>query len=382
MHISGIICEYNPLHLGHQKQFRLLRETKGAESAIVCLMSGNFVQRGKPALLDKQVRAKAAILSGADLVLELPAGAALSSAEGFAAGAVHILAPICQSLCFGAEHPDIKSIWETARTLLSPGFSPALRQQLSQGLSFPAARQAALELLGGDSRLLTSPNDILAVEYAKAVLSQNVPLELLPISRDGDYHSAEPDAENPSATFLRREMRAGGNWQAFVPPETLECYQGAPLHTLDAGERAVLARLRTMTEAEFAALPFGSEGLWRKLMREARRQPRLEGILEAVKSKRYTRTRLNRMLLCAYLGLGQEDLETPPPYIRILAFNNRGREILRQHKDAARLVNLGEDVRCPYQDLENRLDDLYGLFALPQPEPAGQAPRRRIFYTP
>lgn len=380
MTVCGILCEYNPLHLGHRKQFRLVRQAKGQDCAIVALMSGNFVQRGEPALLDKMVRARAAVLSGADLVLELPVEAALSSAEGFAAGAVRILSPICDCLCFGAEHPDPAPIRATAQALLSPEFPQVLREELSKGLSFPAARQSALEAAGHDAGLLCSPNDILAVEYAKAILAQHSPLEMLPVLRAGSYHAAAPDPENPSATSLRLRMLRGETWEPFVPAEAVDCYRSAPLHTLEAGERAILARLRTMRDDDFTALPFGSEGLWRKLMHEARRQSRVEDILEAVKSKRYTRTRISRMLLCAYLGLTEAELAAPAPYVRVLAFDNKGREILRRGKEALPLVNIGQTVSHPREALEARLDDLYALFALPAPEPAGRSRARRVFY--
>ena len=122
MKTVGIICEYNPLHLGHEKQFRRIRDLLGQDTAIVCLMSGNFVQRGAPAIIDKSLRAKAAIVSGADLVLELPFPYALSSAEGFAAGGVKILAPFCDYLCFGSETGSTDSLMECARALLSEDF--------------------------------------------------------------------------------------------------------------------------------------------------------------------------------------------------------------------------------------------------------------------
>ena len=166
---TGIICEYNPLHLGHKKQLDRIRR-ENPQDGIVCIMSGNFVQRGKPAIFDKAVRAKAAMLAGADLVLELPVTAALSSAEGFAAEGVRLLSGFCDKLCFGAETADQDLLMATAKALLSEEFKLALRQQLDQGLSFPAARQAALGDMGA---VLETPNNILAVEYCKAILSQN-----------------------------------------------------------------------------------------------------------------------------------------------------------------------------------------------------------------
>ena len=144
----GIICEYNPLHLGHLKQIRLIREHFGEDTAIVCAMSGDYVQRGMPAIIGKSSRAEAALANGADLVLELPVTAALSSAEGFAAGGVRILSRMCDVLCFGTETADEEMLMQTAQALLSDRFPPLLKEQLALGLSFPAARQAALAQMG------------------------------------------------------------------------------------------------------------------------------------------------------------------------------------------------------------------------------------------
>ena len=177
MKTVGIICEYNPLHLGHKKQIDRIRTEFGPDCGIVCAMSGNFVQRGAPAIVDKSVRAKAAISSGADLVLELPVTCALSSAEGFASGGVKILSGICDFLCFGAETADKDALMDTARALLSDDFPPLLREELEKGASFPAARAAAMTRLGLSDRLLQQPNDILATEYCKAILSQNSSME-------------------------------------------------------------------------------------------------------------------------------------------------------------------------------------------------------------
>lgn len=377
--ITGIICEYNPLHLGHRKQLTQVRKQMGADSGIVCLMSGNFVQRGAPAIVDKMLRSKAAVLCGADLVLELPVTAALSSAEGFAAGGVSILSAFCDALCFGAETADTASLLSAAEALLCPAFSSALRAELEKGLSFPAARQIALTTLGIDSTLLTQPNNILAVEYCKAILSQGSNMEVLPILRRGSYHDTEADPENPSATALRHLMQ-GSSWKSFVPEEAVPCFENATLHTLAAGERAILGKLRCMTDGEFEALPYGSEGLWRKLMHECRRQATLEGILTAVKSKRYTRTRLDRMVMCAFLGITEAMLLEKPPYARVLALNGRGREILKKARESGHFPNIGEHQDDPWQTLENRCGDLYGLFAEGTPEPAGAEAGKRLFY--
>lgn len=374
MKIVGILCEYNPLHLGHAKQITSIRKHSGDDTAVVCLMSGNFVQRGYPAVFDKMLRARAALEAGADLVLELPVQYALSSAEGFAAGAVSILGKFCDEMSFGAEHPEAGALLDTARALLSPEFSLHLRRHLDEGLSFPAARARALADLGAPAELVASPNDILAVEYCKAILAQSSPMRPAPIRREGSYHDAEADPENPSATALRALIEQGREFRPYVPTDL---FANAPVHTLEFGEKAILARLRTMTDAEFEALPYGSEGLWRKFMRECRQRNTLEEILTAVKSKRYTRTRLDRMAMCAFLGLTAEDLAAPALYARVLGFNGRGREVLHLARDRFPLYNVGQRIGHPQWAVEQRCNDLYGLFA-EEIEPAGQEPKRRV----
>lgn len=378
MQTVGIICEYNPLHLGHRKQLRLAREL-GADG-IVCIMSGNFVQRGAPAIIDKSLRAAAAVDCGADLVLELPVTAALNSAEGFAREGVRLLGGFCDRLCFGAETANEGQLMTLAEALLNEDFPPALRLELEKGCSFPAARAAALVALGLDASPLSSPNNILAVEYCKAILSQGLRIKPMVIHREGDYHDLQADPENPSATFLRKLMLNGRDWAAYLPETAAKRFQGATLHTMAAGERAVLARLRTMTKEDFKALPFGSEGLWRKLMHESRRQARLEDIAEAVKSKRYTRTRIDRMILCGFLGLTQENMNAPAPYARVLAFNDRGRAIVKQARTTGLYPNIGQRTNDPFEVIEQRCDDLYGLFAQDQTEAAGICDKRRVYH--
>ena len=380
MKTVGIICEYNPLHLGHQKQILKIREEFGEDTVIVCAMSGNYVQRGAPAIMDKSVRARAAISCGADLVLELPVTTALSSAEGFAAGGVRILAPLCDCLCFGAETASKEVLLGAARALLSAEFPPLLRQELDTGKSFPAAREAALQRMGADTAVLNQPNNILAVEYCKAILQQGVAMEPFPIHRQGSYHALSVDAENPSATAVRNLMLIAHNWKHCIPQAARPVLEGARLHSMAAGERAVLAKLRTMTEAEFEALPYGSEGLWRKLMKAARRETTLEDILTTTKSKRYTPPRLDRMVMCAFLGITAEDLTMEVPYTRVLAFSGKGRTLLSGAKKQQVYLNAGETMDHPYWLLEKRCGDLYGLFCVDGIEPPDSEENRRIYY--
>lgn len=372
MKTVGIICEYNPFHNGHQQQIQLIRQSFGADCTIVCLMSGNYVQRGAPAIVDKSIRAKAAVLSGADLVLELPVTVSLSSAEGFASGGVRILSSCCDALCFGTETMAASGLIETAQALLSPQFPGVLKEEIASGCSFPVARQRALSKMGIGTQL-SDPNDILGVEYTKAILSQQSPMTIFPIFREGDYHSHTLNHHAPSATALRKALLSGSDWEQAVPANTVPLLRDAPLHSLEAGERAILTRLRTMTEEDFYRLPYGSEGLWRKLMKASRCQNDLSSIIEATKSKRYTRTRIDRMILCAFLGLTETDMGVLPPVIRVLAFTDRGRTILRGQ---TWFRNAGEVV----EDQERQLGSLYGLFCIQGIEPPDVEEKRRIYY--
>lgn len=380
MKTIAIICEYNPFHRGHHKQFRLIRESCGPETAIVCLMSGNFVQRGEPALYPRTLRAKAAILGGADLVLELPVTYSLRSAEGFAGGGVEILSGlgVVDGLSFGCEQTE--GILETAELLLSDVFPDALQIQLKKGMSFAAARQRALESLGGDGSLIASPNNILAVEYCKNILLQQSHLKPMPMVRQGSYHDTGDvlDPDNPSAERLRRM----GDFSACIPEETIACYQNAAQYRMEYGERAMLARLRTIPEAEFSQVPFGSEGLWRKVRALCQTAPSVADILAGAKSKRYAYTRLSRLLLCAYLGISTTQLTERAPYVRVLGLRARGREILRQARTQGTVTLLHAGERAPasdYAELERRCDLLYDLFC--QDTPSGMQ-KERLFYLP
>ena len=367
MQTVGVICEYNPFHLGHARQLELLRQKLGPETAIVCLMSGNYVQRGEPAIFDKCVRARAAAEAGADLVLELPVTAVLRSAEGFAAEGVRILSALgCGYLSFGCESGDGDASLRAAEASCMPEFEQALRTNMQTGLSYAAARQRALEALGQDGRLLMKPNDILAFEYCRALLTQNSPMRPLAVLRPGDYHADTPDAENPSATAVRRLILSGGDWRRYVPAECL--YEEAAPHTLIWGERAMLARLRGMEKVDWERAAHGSEGLWSKVRKAVLTQPDYESILAAAKSRRYPRTRLQRLLLCAYLGIDAGQLAEVPPYVRVLAFDERGQTLLRQAKKRGEicLVNAGQrPPDLPYYAMECRAADLYTLFGAP-----------------
>lgn len=367
----GIICEYNPFHNGHKKQFDLIRRQFGEDTRIVCLMSGNFVQRGAPAIFDKYTRAKAAVLSGADLVLELPVTAAISSAEGFAQGAVSILSRLTiDYLCFGSESGDLPAIERTAKILNSEEFEQKLSQYNEKDLSYAAARQMALTELSANHAILSAPNDILAVEYCKALQAMNSPIRPYAVRREGSYNAEAPEKNNPSAKSLRSLETE--ELCAYVPNEAFEVFRAAPTYRLHFGERVVLARLRTMTDADYEALPYGNEGLWRRFMHAGREEVSLDAVIESTKTKRYAYTRICRMLLCAYLGITKDILSWSSDYVRILAADDAGTALIRMFREqgSISLINAGQvPENKAYYALECRCAELFSLLCDPKHPP-------------
>ena len=376
MHVVGVICEYNPFHTGHAWQLAELRRRLGEDAAVVCAMSGNFVQRGDFALLRKHVRAEAAVRGGADLVLELPLPWAISSAEGFAAGGVGVLSGtgLVDTLAFGSECADADRIGRTADALLSDAFSAALRAELAQGDSFAAARQRAAErLIGADAAILASPNDILGVEYVKALRRQGSAITPLALPRVGAAHDGGA-GEHASASHIRGLLLGGEDAAPYLTPETAALYAGecaagrAPVSAAQA-ERAILARLRGMTESELAPYDESGEGLYHRFYDALRAAPGVEALLDAAKTKRYAYARLRRMLLAVYLGVRPADRPERVPYLRVLAMNDTGKGLLHAMRKTAALpvVVKPADARELSADAarlieqEARATDLYAL---------------------
>ena len=373
MEAAAVICEYNPFHNGHSAQFLHIREKAGADTAILCLMSGCFVQRGEPAVIAPMLRAEAALRSGADLVLENPITNVLRSAEQYALGSVKLLEALggIDWLSFGAESGSAEAFLNLAALLRSEAFSQALRPQLDLGISFPAARQRAVEKLGYDGSLLEKPNCILGIEYCKALLETGSTIRPMVIYRPGDYHDSVLRAEAPSATAVRNSMLENEQFDPFVPESAVGLYHEANLHAWRYGERAVLAVLRTMKRESFQKTAHGEEGLWSRIARISRESPDIEGILSQVKAKRYTRTRVQRLMTCAFLQIEEKLLKQEAPYVRVLGFSERGRELLHSLKQRSRipLVNAGAiPPDREYLKLEERCADLYELCGRQKPE--------------
>ena len=376
MSVAGIVAEYNPFHRGHAWQIAQTRKMLGEDAGIICVMSGNWVQRGECAVTDKWSRARLALAGGADLVLELPTPWAASSAEFFARGAVSILAAtgVVDTLSFGSERGEIAPLRRIAQCLESPAFQEALRALLPQGGSFAACRQRAADaLLGSEiAAYLAKPNDNLAVEYLRALPPQIHPLAIL---RIGAEHDGSPVEGYASASALRSMLRRGTAEQAA--PYLTQPWTGLAA-ALDFCERAVLARLRSMTLADFQALPDSGEGLAARLQRAAQAGRSLEEVYTLAKTKRYAHARLRRMVLWAFLGMTVEDRPKEVPYLRVLGFGHRGQALLRDMRTSASRPVLLKPAHIRRLSpaaqrlfaLESRCTDLFAL-CYSQPGPCG-----------
>ncbi len=374
MHVCGIIAEYDPFHTGHAYQITATREALGSECAIVCVMSGNWTQRGGPAIISKHLRAKLALMGGADLVLELPLPYAVSSAEWFARGAVATLnaTGIVTHLCFGSEAGEIDALQNIATCLDSEEYKSFLHTYLDKGLSFPVARQkAAAQLIGSDADCISFPNNNLGVEYLRALFWCNSQITPMTILRQGAGHGEMPQGGFSSASYIRCCMRNGA-WDELLPflvPGEAALLANADLADTSHAERAFLFRLRSMSEAELAALPDCGEGLSNRLFHSIQTCTSLEEILNETKTKRYTLARLRRIMICAYLGLSVNDCPDAPPYIRVLGMNKTGQVLLHSMRNKntlpvltkpAHIKRLSSAAQHMFE-LENRATNLYGL---------------------
>ena len=378
MNIIGIIAEFDPFHRGHARFLRRLRE-RFPGAAVVCAMSGPFTQRGGAAVASKYARGEMALGCGADLVLELPVQWAAASAERFARGGAALLAAAgATHIAFGSEAGELAPLRRAAEALDSPGFSERLRPRLRAGLPFASARQRALEeLLGTDADVLTRPNNLLGVEYLRAVRALGAELEPVTLRRTGAGHDeAERRDGLSSASALRERLLAGDIAGALAGmPESAaavlerELRAGRCPAALGCNERGVLTRLRTMDAADFAALPDCGEGLERRMARAAAECAGLEDFYGRVKSKRYAHSRVRRLTLWSYLGLTRGDCPETPPYLRVLALGEAGRAVLRRAGTLGRLPVLtkpaavkGMDGACRRQfQIDARAQALWEL---------------------
>lgn len=341
--IAGIVCEYNPFHSGHLFQIEQTRARLGDDCTIICCMSGDFVQRGEPAIFDKFARAEAACRCGADIVFELPLPWVLSSAEGFARGAVALLSQIgITHLSFGAESEDISVLGLIADTLMLPEVNAEIKEELklNPNQTFAAARETVLlRRIGETAALIRTPNNILAVEYMKALKYTGSQAEPVAIERTGSEHDMEGSGQIRSAFEIRNMLRCGQNISAHVPEKAEAVYrreaaEGRGPHFTAQMETAILSRLRMLMPDAYEQLPDSGDGVGRRLYSSAAEEATLDSVYAAAKSRAVTLSRIRRMVMCAALGLKKSDSSGVPGYARLLAADSRGRAFLREYNEA------------------------------------------------
>lgn len=394
MKTSGVICEYNPLHNGHLHHLKTVREN-GAD-AVVAVMSGNFMQRGDVAIMEKLVRANLAIKAGADLVIELPVIWSLSPADQFAAGGVTILdaLQVVDEISFGCECSDIELLKTAAKVCRTcqTEYDDTIRLFTRQGHSYPAVLQDLVTRLAGPdvAAVLSHPNNTLAIAYLNSLSDINSRIKPFAVQRKGAAHDSlyavsEPAVNVPaahayedtslfaSASYIRRCLDEGTDCHRMVPQAswkeiTLAKKKGtfASLRNL---ESIILYKLRTMEPEEIANIAeVGAQGLANRIY-NARAATSLDDLMDRLRTKRYPASRLRRILLHMLIGITKEDIYSLPPYGRILAFNNTGKKVLANSKgirkipfanSPSKLSNYSAAAkRCAF--LESRATDIYQL---------------------
>ncbi len=316
--VAAIICEYNPFHNGHKYQIDTVK--KDAD-AVICLMSGSFVQRGAPAVYDKWTRAKDAIDCGADLVLELPVVYSAQSAQRFAQGAVKLLDKlnVVDFLSFGSECGDIDSLKECAAILNTSRFASLLEDKLKSGISYPAARSEIFKehYPHLDEELISNPNNILAIEYINALTEIDSNIVPKTIRRNFDF---------ASASSIRQFIDEEKDVSALVPTEVRKTYDKCVFDNL------VLYHFRKESSEALQKICDMSEGLENKFKKASQSATTADELADSVKSKRYTRTRIDRIVVNSLLGIEDSHTKLSPQYARVLAFNTRGKVILSDIK--------------------------------------------------
>ena len=344
--VLGIIAEYNPFHNGHLYQIEEAKRQTGADY-VVAIITGNFAQRGNTALVNKWAKAQMALENGVDIVLELPTVYSISSAENFAEGAIKILdsLKIVDTLCFGTETADFAALNNIANVLYSEPkeFVSILNHELGKGISFPKARENALMMYLNDikryANILSGSNNILAIEYLKALKRLKSDMKPFSIQRKKVYYNDERIVDEfASATAIRKLVATEqyDELRKVVPRNSYrilkeEIEKGSYVLDLIKFEKEILYTLRKMSVQEIAEFADVTEGLEYAIKNAADSCNSLIELVNIVKSKRYTQTRIQRILLYILLGITKKDMQNSKkivPYARVLGFNQRGREML------------------------------------------------------
>ena len=359
--VLAIICEYNPFHNGHL--YQLNESIKAIQpDFVVCIMSGNFVERGNTALINKWARAEMALKSGVDMVIELPTIYSISSAENFASGSIKILNSLkCDTfLSFGSECGDIDILNRFADILVKEPseYVTMLNHELAKGLSFPKARENAMLLYINDIRnsanVLSGSNNILGIEYLKQIIKTGNSITPITIKRVGaEYNSLSIVGNIASATAIREMLLQKKSVKNLMPKSSysiLEQELGNGRFVLDISqfEREIIYKLRCMNIEQIANLPDVTEGLEYKIKEAANVCNNLETLKFMIKSKRYTLSRINRILLYALLDITKQDYinsQKINPYIRILGLNENGKILLSELSQNKKLnINTAKEI--------------------------------------
>ena len=380
--VLGIVAEYNPFHNGH---FHHLIESKTITNSdySIAVMGGNFTQRGDVSIVDKWVKAQMAIENGIDLVIELPTLYTISSAENFASGAIKLLNSlgIVDYISFGSECDDISILDDIANVLAyEPSeYKTLLSHELSRGVSFPKARERALMMYLNNVRrfanILSTPNNILGIEYLKALKRQKSNIQPVTIKRkDAGYNDSiiPIDSRFTSASAIRKICQSSFDislLQKFMPENSYYLLEdsiknGNVVKNLSDFDKIIIYSLRKMTTDEIANLPDVSEGLEFAIKSAANKCNSVSELLSIVNTKRYTQTRLQRILLYAILGITKKDMEisiNTKPYIRVLGFNDKGRDIFSEISKINKKLDVVTSVKkfmdnCPNKNLKMMMD--------------------------
>lgn len=340
----AVIGEFNPFHNGHFYHLTKAKKMTMPDFTIG-VMSGNFVQRGDTAILDKWTRAEIAIRNGFDLIIELPTLYSISSAENFADGAIKILDSlgIVDYLAFGSEIGEIEPIDNVASILYKEPkeFSTLINKQLRSGLSYPKAREIALSMYFGTSKVFSSileePNNILGVEYLKAIKKYKSTITPITFKRkNSDYHSKTISFGIASATAIRSFLNDNDKLKEVLPKSSYEILKkkmksGEYVKGLEVFEKEIIYILRRMTISEIENLPEVTEGLENRIKSAVHEAKNLNDLISKIKSKRFTQTRIQRILVYALLNVTKKDMQSAQkatPYIRILGFSEYGKKII------------------------------------------------------
>lgn len=373
MKISGIVCEYNPFHNGHLYHIEKTRENGATH--IVSVMSGNFVQRGEPAIADKFSRARAAVKGGADLVIEIPAPYVLSSAEYYARGAVFLLDALgcINEISFGSECGDISLLKESAEAADRYSDCFETRKLVKSGLSFPDALNRVIRENCGETvaDVLMNPNNILASEYIKALSSLNSTINPYTVCRKNAGHDTNAVCDEfASASCIRTMINDGQDISGVVPYYTNDLVNGLSgnIASVSALERVILYKLRTASLDEIKNLPDVGQGLEYRI-KESASGNSIDEVFFKIKTKRYTMARIKRIIMCMLIGIKKGDMDNLPPYGRILAMNKRGAEILAQAKSKKRIpvdtslakLRDTDDVCRRFAEIESNASEVYAL---------------------